>query len=60
IQYRSEPDVAESIVNWFQDHTIAGGEAFTSQQLELLAVRVGLREREGGNLGEALRSGALD
>ncbi|MFV2000211.1 MAG: M1 family metallopeptidase, partial [Acidimicrobiia bacterium] len=47
IQYRSEPDVAESIVNWFQDHTIAGGEAFTSQQLELLAVRVGLREREG-------------
>jgi len=56
IQYRSEPDVAESIVNWFELHTIAGGEAFTSQRLELLAVRCGLRDREGRNLGEAIRS----
>jgi len=59
IHFRSEPDVAESIVNWFKDHTIAGAEAFTNQQLELLAVRVGLREREGRNLGETLRSASL-
>ena len=46
VQYRSEPEVAESIHEWFEDHTISGGEKFIQQSLELLDVRVGLRERE--------------
>jgi len=56
IQYRSEPEVARSVMNWFEEHTIPGGESFTNQRLELLAVRCGLRDREAGNLGESLRS----
>jgi hypothetical protein len=51
IQYRSEPDVAASIHEWFADHTIRGGEKFIEQRLELLDVRVGLREREAHALG---------
>jgi puromycin-sensitive aminopeptidase len=46
VQYRSEPEVAESIHAWFEEHTISGGEKFIQQSLELLDVRVGLRERE--------------
>ncbi len=56
IHYRSEPDVAASIERWFADHAIAGGEAYTNQQLELMRVRVGLREREATSIGDALRS----
>ncbi len=55
VYFRSEPDVAASIREWFTDHTIKGGERYTDQQLELLEVRVGLREREGNVLGDALR-----
>jgi hypothetical protein len=46
VQYRSEPEVAASIHEWFEDHAIAGGEKFIQQRLEMLDVRVGLRERE--------------
>jgi len=46
VQYRSEPEVARSIHEWFQDHTISGGEKFIQQRLEMLDVRVALRERE--------------
>jgi puromycin-sensitive aminopeptidase len=56
IHYRSEPDVAASIREWFADHSIKGGEKYIDQQLELLEVRVALREREGGALGASLRS----
>ncbi|MEN8238452.1 MAG: M1 family metallopeptidase [Actinomycetota bacterium] len=51
VQYRSEPDVAASIHEWFDDHTILGGEKYIQQRLELLDVRVALRDREA----EALR-----
>jgi len=51
---RSEPDVAADIESWLDDHPLAGGAKFTEQQLELLAVRVALRAREGGRLGESL------
>jgi puromycin-sensitive aminopeptidase len=50
VQYRSEPEVAASIHEWFEDHTIAGGEKFIQQRLEMLDVRVGLREREANAL----------
>ena len=56
IHYRSEPEVAASIRAWFADHSIKGGERYADQQLELLEVRVGLREREGEALGASLRS----
>jgi len=55
LQYRSEPAVASSITEWFADHSIVGGERFIKQRLELLAVRVRLREREGELLGDVLR-----
>ena len=51
IQYRSEPEVAASIHEWFEDHSIRGGEKFIQQRLELLDVRVALREREANALG---------
>ena len=51
VQYRSEPEVAASIHEWFEDHTIVGGEKFIQQRLELLDVRVALREREAEALG---------
>jgi len=51
IQYRSEPDAAASIQEWFEDHTIRGGEKFIQQRLELLDVRVALRQREAHALG---------
>jgi hypothetical protein len=54
IMYRSEPDLAEDIEQWLQDHPIPGAEQITAQQLERLRVRVGLREREASRLGEAL------
>ncbi len=56
LQYRSEPGVASSITEWFADHSIVGGERYIKQRLELLKVRVGLREREGERLGDALQS----
>jgi puromycin-sensitive aminopeptidase len=51
---RSEPEIAADIEAWLADHPIPGGEMFAQQQLELLKVRVGLREREAGRLGAAL------
>ena len=57
IKFRSEPDVAASIKDWFEDHTIEGAEKAISQRLEMIDVRVGLRERESERLGGHLRQG---
>ena len=51
---RSEPEVAADIENWLGEHPLAGGTKYTKQQLELLKVRVGLRAREEGRLGDSL------
>lgn len=51
---RSEPEIAEDIEAWLADHPIKGGEKYADQQIELLKVRVGLREREATRLGDAL------
>ncbi|MCP3973365.1 MAG: hypothetical protein GY720_02595, partial [bacterium] len=51
---RSEPDVAADIVDWLADKPLAGGSKFVDQQLELLKVRVELRAREEGQLGDSL------
>ena len=54
IMFRSEPEVAADIEAWLSDHPIGGADKYTEQQMERLRVRVGLREREGERLGEAL------
>ena len=54
MHYLSEPDVAASIEEWFEDHSVRGGEKHIRQRLELLRVRVGLRERERETLVESL------
>ncbi len=54
IPYRSEPDVAADIEAWLADHHIPGADMYAPQQTELMKVRVGLREREQGRIGEAL------
>jgi puromycin-sensitive aminopeptidase len=54
ILYRSEPEIAADIESWLDDHPIGGAEKYTAQQMERLRVRVGLREREGERLGDAL------
>jgi puromycin-sensitive aminopeptidase len=54
LPFRSEPEVAADIKRWLGDHSLAGGSKYVDQQLELLAVRVGLRAREEGRLGNAL------
>ncbi len=51
---RSEPEIAADIEAWLADHPIKGGEKYADQQIELLKVRVGLREREADRLGEVL------
>ena len=51
---RSEPVVAADIEAWLTDHPIKGGEKYADQQIELLKVRVGLRERESTRLGTTL------
>ena len=54
IPYRSEPEVARDIEAWLGDHHIPGGDRYSPQQIEKMKVRVGLRKREQGRLGEAL------
>ena len=56
IQYRSEPEVAAAITQWFETHEIPSGEKHVAQKMEQLAVRVALRERESNRLGQALGS----
>ncbi len=51
---RSEPEVAADIEAWLADHPLAGGSKYVDQQVELLKVRVGLRAREEGRLGDSL------
>ncbi len=54
LPFRSEPDIADDIERWFDGHPLAGGSKYVEQQLELLKVRVGLRVREEGRLGDSL------
>jgi len=54
IPYRSEPEVAMDIEAWLEDHHIMGADLYAPQQVELMKVRVGLREREQSRLGDAL------
>jgi puromycin-sensitive aminopeptidase len=54
IKFRSEPEVAASITQWFTDHGIPGADRAVAQRLEMIAVRVALREREAERLGGAL------
>jgi puromycin-sensitive aminopeptidase len=54
IPYRSEPEVAKDIEAWLDDHHIQGADRYSLQQIEKMKVRVGLRKREHGRLGEAL------
>jgi puromycin-sensitive aminopeptidase len=56
IQYRSEPDVAASIMQWLETHPIPSGGKHVAQKMEQLQVRVALREREAYRLGEVLGS----
>jgi hypothetical protein len=56
VHYRSEPDVAASIMQWFKTHEIPSGERHVAQKMEQLQVRVALRERESHRLGDALTS----
>jgi len=53
LPFRSEPDVAADIESWLDGNALAGGSKYVEQQLELLKVRVGLRGREEGRLGES-------
>ncbi len=55
IPYRSEPEVAPDIEAWLADHHIPGADMYGPQQIELMQVRVGLREREQHRIGEALK-----
>ena len=57
LPYRSEPGLAADIEAWLADHPIRGGEKYADQQIELMKVRVGLRERESTRLGDALAQG---
>lgn len=54
VQYRSEPDVAAAIMQWFEMHEIPSGEKHVAQKMEQLQVRVALRERESDRLGRAI------
>lgn len=54
LPHRSEPEIAKDIEAWLADHPIKGGEMFADQQIELMKVRVGLRERESTRLADAL------
>ncbi len=54
LPFRSEPDVAADIEAWLAAQPLAGGSKFVDQQLELLRVRVELRQREEGRLGDSL------
>jgi puromycin-sensitive aminopeptidase len=56
VQYRSEPDVAASIMQWLRTHPIPSGGKHVAQKMEQLQVRVALREREASRLGDALGS----
>jgi aminopeptidase N len=56
IPNRSEPEVARDIEAWLADHHIPGADMYAAQQIEKMKVRVGLREREQGRLGDALES----
>ena len=53
IHHRTEPDVASDITEFFEANPIKGAEQLVNQQLERLAVRVALRERERSRLAEA-------
>ena len=56
VPYRSEPEVAADIEAWLEDHHIPGADMYAPQQIDLMKVRVGLREREQSRLGKSLQS----
>ncbi len=56
IHLRSEPDVADDIIDFLATNPIKGSEQLVAQQVERLQVRVALRQRERDRLGEALRT----
>ncbi|MGI9585055.1 MAG: ERAP1-like C-terminal domain-containing protein, partial [Acidimicrobiia bacterium] len=56
VQYLSDPVTEASIKGWLADHPIPFGEAATKQRLEMLDIRIGLRDRESDRLGSVLRS----
>jgi puromycin-sensitive aminopeptidase len=51
---RSEPALAADIEAWLATHPIESGERYIAQQIDLMKVQVGLREREAEGLGDAL------
>jgi len=55
IYFRSEPEVAADIEGWLAAHPLPGADRHVAQQLERLAVRVGLRSRVTGELSAAMR-----
>ncbi len=55
IPFRSEPEVAADIEAWLADHHVQGRDKYGPQQIELMKVRVGLRQREQDRLGEVLK-----
>ena len=55
IYFRSEPEVAADIEGWLAAHPLPGADRHVAQQLERLAVRVGLRSRVSGELYAAMR-----
>jgi puromycin-sensitive aminopeptidase len=56
VQYQSDAETAASIKSWLADHPIPFGEVAARQRLEMLDIRIGLREREGDRLGSVLES----
>ena len=54
LHHRSEPHVAADIQEWLSANPIRGSEQLVAQQLERLAIRVALRNRERDRLSEAL------
>ncbi len=47
---RTEPDLAVEIRDFLNEHPLAGGERYKSQQLERMFLRVALRQREAERL----------
>jgi puromycin-sensitive aminopeptidase len=54
LRYRSEPEIAASLRDWFAEHPIPGADKAVSQKLEMVDVRSGLRRRESERIGDAL------
>jgi hypothetical protein len=51
VPYLSQPDLAAEAKAFFADHPVPQGTKTLPQKLELLDVRVALRQREAARLG---------